>query len=59
MPSLSSAEAAAKGLEDSVEHQHRDLVNQAKKARQLASSDAYALGPPERAELNRRADKLD
>ena len=59
LPSTEQAERAAKELEDSVESEHRSLVNQAKKARSLAASEAFALSALERTNLVRQADKLE
>jgi PHD/YefM family antitoxin component YafN of YafNO toxin-antitoxin module len=59
LPSVEQAERAAKELEDQVESEHRSLVNQAKKARQLASSEAFSLSALERTHLAEQAAKLE
>jgi hypothetical protein len=59
LPSLEQAEKDAKDLEDQIARHARDLSNQAKKSRQLASSEAFSLSAQDRSALLRQADKLD
>jgi len=59
LPSVSEAEQALRSLEDGLEAQAKDLTTQARKSRQLASSEAFSLSALDRTELLRGADRLE